>query len=158
MWKYALQDYNPENMVRVVGNFLPISLKKSREIGRSIKGMKVKKAIDYLNQVIELKKPIPYKRYNMDTPHRKGKGFGPGRYPVKDSKEIIKLLNSAIKIAENKGLVVDSLIINHFVVHRAVSKESRRGRFVHLEIALKEVINEKGVNKNEKSKRNKKSK
>lgn len=44
-------------------------------------------ALRYLDDVIAKKRPVPMKRFNDSQGHKPGKGFGPGRYPVKVAKQ-----------------------------------------------------------------------
>ena len=87
-------NYDPERMARAYGKELKISPKASNEICRRIRGMTVENAIELLEDVIEMKRSIPYKRYNKRVAHRK-EGAG-GRFPVKASKHILKVLEGAI--------------------------------------------------------------
>lgn len=127
---------------RAYGDSLPISLKHAVNICRYIKGRSIEEAVKILGEVIELKRPIPFFRYNRDMPHRKGEGFGPGRYPVKASKYILKLLKNAINNAKQKGLEISKLKILHIAAHRAISKEkmARYGypKGTHVEIIIGE--------------------
>ena len=50
-----------------------------------------------------MKQPIPFKRFRKETPHRRGK-LAEGRYPIKASKEILKLLKSVEASALHQGL------------------------------------------------------
>ncbi len=74
----------------VNGKSLPISTKDAVAICRFIKNKKISKAIEDLEQVSNLKKPIPMRG---EIPHRKGKIMS-GRFPVNSSKKIIMLLKS----------------------------------------------------------------
>ena len=73
-------NYDPERMARAYGKELKISPKASNEICRRIRGMTVENAIELLEDVIEMKRSIPYKRYNKRVAHRK-EGAG-GRFPI----------------------------------------------------------------------------
>ena len=55
--------------------------------------------------------------------HRKG-GMGPGRYPVKASRVVIKLLNSAMDNARHQHEDIDAedMIISHIAAHRGTIK------------------------------------
>ena len=74
-------------------------------------------------EVIDLKRAVPFRRFNGMVGHRRGKGFGPGRYPKKAAKVILKLLEDCESNAEYSGLNTDSLFIKHIVSHR--------GRVIH---------------------------
>jgi len=115
------------------------------EVCRAIKHRTAGEAVSYLTEVlrIESNRPdirrkavaIPYrlgsgnKNRRRSGPsmvgHRKG-GIGPGRYPVKASKEIIKLINSAMDNARHQYEDIDpeDMIITHVAAHRG---EIKRG-------------------------------
>ena len=59
-----------------------ISPKDSAEIAREIKGMPISQAKGLLRKVIGKEKAIPYRRHYKKVPHRKGKGWKSGKYPV----------------------------------------------------------------------------
>ena len=114
-----------------VGKSLSISHKHAREILATIKGMKIDNAISKLQRVIEKKEAIPFKRFNRKVAHKPG--MGPGRYPEKACREIIKILKEAKNNAINKGLQEDKLIIKEGITMMDISKRrrirSRKGRY-----------------------------
>ena len=98
-------NFEPERMARATGKELTISPKHSVEICRAIRGLPITSAIDLLESVIAKKEAIPFKRYKAMVPHKRRsgyskKGIGPGRYPVKAAKEILKVIKSAQANAE----------------------------------------------------------
>lgn len=114
-----------ENMSKAVGVGLPISSKISREVCAKIRGMKLDKAKILLENVVELKKAVPYKCYNRDTPHQTS--TGPGRFPVKASEHILQILKSAEANAQFKGLSINNLFIKHISAQKG-PKTIRYGR------------------------------
>lgn len=102
---------------RANGKELPISPRHSVEICKAIKGMKVEDAVTFLEDVIELKRPVPYRRHNGGVPHRKGKGMAAGRYPKKAARYILKLVEDARNNAEFKEITGDLMIV-HAAAHR----------------------------------------
>ncbi|MBS3088318.1 hypothetical protein J4402_00905 [Candidatus Pacearchaeota archaeon] len=68
-----------------------MSKKHAMYICSFIKNKSIDESINYLEQVIKLKKVIPFKG---EIPHRKGKGIMSGRYPVNASKLFISILKS----------------------------------------------------------------
>lgn len=103
-------EYDEETMARAYGKELKISPKASVEICRAIRGMDVNEALDLLDDVMEKKRHIPYKRYKKLVPHRKGGAAG--RYPKKACKEITKVIESAMANAQFKELDPDEMIIS----------------------------------------------
>jgi large subunit ribosomal protein L22 len=118
-WKYSIKDLDPDKTALASGRDLRIKPKVTREICNTLKGMKLEDAKNLLEDVIEKKRPIPYKRYRRKIPHRKNLiGHDAGRYPEKAAKEILKLLNSVESNAEFKGLYADRLRIIHLATQR----------------------------------------
>ncbi len=146
--------------IKARGRYLPISFKHSVEIGRTLKGMNVKKAVKLLEDVISLKKPIKFKSFNKDMGHKKG--ISAGRYPVKASKEIKKILVNLIANASNKYFEPEDLTISKFIVNRGVSKEKmatrRMGKSTHIEIIAIPTRSSDKKNKSDKKKKEEKIK
>ncbi len=125
-----------------------ISPKHAREICRSLRGRKVESALDFLDNVIALKKPVAFRHYNKQVTHKKG--VGPGRFPVKAAATIKKAIEEAQHNAEYKGLDADSMRIHTISSHRGqaynYSRPRAHGRSgqwkrerVHIEVILEEV-------------------
>jgi len=119
-WKYSIQGLDPDRTAIASGRDLRISPKASREICHYIRGMRLDKAKEVLGEVMEIKKPIPYRRHNKKVAHRKGaQGFDAGRFPQKAAGEILKILDQVEANAEFKGLYTDRLKIIHIASHKA---------------------------------------
>lgn len=101
---------DPDTTAKAIGRDMPISPKMSREICGMVRGMKVENAINALEEVVEIKRPVPLKRFNKRVSHKKG--VGPGRYPQKAARAILAVIESAVSNAEYKGLDADSLVIS----------------------------------------------
>ncbi|KZX17775.1 50S ribosomal protein L22 [Methanobrevibacter cuticularis] len=116
--KYAYNN-DKSKTARAMGRSLKISPKHAVEICRAVRGMELEKAKNYLQEVIEMKKAVPFKRHNKKVGHRKElKGWPSGRYPVKASTEILKILENAEANAEYNGLDTENLKIIHISSHR----------------------------------------
>ena len=136
-----------EKYAKSFGRNLPISLKDSVNLCRALKGMKLDDAKEYLEDIIKKRRAVPYFRYLDSISHRRG--IGPGKYPVKEAKYILKVLENAEANAENKDLDTDNLYIMHIAAHKGQiykrymprafgrSTEIRRDR-VHIEVILEE--------------------
>ena len=131
-------------MVRILGKFLPISLKTTTEVARFIKGYNVNKAITLLKEVAAAKRPIPFLKYKKDVPHRKGQGMSVGRFPKKVSEELIKLLELLKANAKDKGLDAEKLIIIHAATQSGPKMwhygrlRRRRRKVSHFELVAQE--------------------
>jgi len=100
---------DPDTSAKAIGKDMPVSPKMSREICGMIRGMKVEVAIKALEEVIDLKRPVPLKRFNKRVSHKPG--VGPGRYPQKAARAILEVVKGASANAEYKGLSTDEMII-----------------------------------------------
>ncbi len=112
VYKYSYQGYDNQTMARASSQNVAISLKKSVEVAKSIKGKKVNDAIDYLEKVSEKTVAVPYTRYVAEMAHRKGKGISTGGYPLKAVAEFLRLIKSAQKNASEKEMSEDLVIIS----------------------------------------------
>ena len=130
------------------GRNIGISRKDSVEVANFIRGKMVAKARDLLEGVIEKKVVVPFKRYNRDRGHKRGK-VAAGRYPVKTSTEFLRLLNSAEANAVNKGMSAEDLFISSVVANKGNGqmhhgrKRGREMKRTHLEIQVKEIKKKK---------------
>ncbi len=142
------QESDPETTARAIGRELSISPKHAIVICRHLKGWPLERAKGFLEDVIAKKAAVPDTRYGSSG-HRRGK-VGPGRFPEKAARHILKVLEGAEANAEYKGLVVDDMVIVHMAAHRGRAWEGRfpraRGRAtpkihetVNVEVILKEA-------------------
>jgi large subunit ribosomal protein L22 len=116
---YAFTDDDKAKTAKALGRSLKISPKHAVEICNKIRGMKVEKAQAYLEDVMEMKTAVPFKKHNKKVGHRRGIGGWPtGRYPVKAAKQILDILKNAEANAEYKGLDTENLKIMHISSHR----------------------------------------
>jgi large subunit ribosomal protein L22 len=88
-----------------------------------IRGKRLEFAKKFLNEVIELKKAVPYKRYKKGLAHKKGlfKAYA-GAYPQKAATNILKLLENSEANAEFKGLDTERLFVKHI--------QAKKGRVI----------------------------
>ncbi len=138
-----------EGMAKAYGREMPIPWKKSVELARALRGKKVEQALEYLDNVIALKQPVPFRRYNRWVAHKSG--YGPARYPVKAAKYFKRVLESAVSNADYLGreepeAMVIRVINPHKgsttkgVTHRAHGMSTPWNQdTVNLEIVLEEV-------------------
>lgn len=115
-----------------------------------IKNKPIDRALKELQEVIILKRAIPFKG---EIPHRHELGGKPGRYPVSASKEFIYLLKALKGNSIENGLDIDKTRI-YFASATWSSRQSKRGgaRFKRAFVLLKA----KEFNETDKSKEAKK--
>lgn len=148
---YSFQEFDPAIHVRASGRELNISPKAAREICYTIKGMKLTKAIEYLEKVVKMELPVPYRRYKKKVGHRKEfEGFPSGSYPVKAASAIISVLRNLQNNVEFKGLDPEKVVIIHAAAYpgrvikdyipRAFGRSTPNfHQLVHVELVGKEV-------------------
>ena len=139
---YAYSKTMTENSAQAVGIALPISRKQSIMICQAIRGMNVQKAKKLLEEVVALKKAIPFTRYNTDTGHKAG--MAAGQYPASACKQILSLLKSAEANAQFKGLSTGNLIIRHASAQKGPTtnrfgRQRTHAKRTHIELVLEEV-------------------
>ncbi len=125
----------------VNGRNLQASRKHCQYICSFIKNSSIDKAIQDLEQVAKLKKPIPFKG---ETPHRKGKGIMSGRYPIKAAKLFIYLLKGLKgNLILNKMELEKTRIVSASAswASRPMRKGGTQGKRTHVILVAKEVNN-----------------
>jgi large subunit ribosomal protein L22 len=132
------------------GREIRISPKAAREICNELRGLRLEAAKTYLEEVIAMRQAVPYRRHDKKVGHRKGlHKADTGRYPVKASKQILRVLQNAENNADYKGLDLDRLRVTHIsaypgrllkrYVERAQGRSSAfHEQLVHIEVVLTE--------------------
>jgi len=151
-WGYSIvtEELDPEKTAKASGREIRVSHKHTREVCRTIKGMTLARAKEYLKNVLTKKQAVPFTRYKKKAGHRRGleKAFA-GRYPLKAAKKVLIVIKSAEANAEDKGLDVDRLRIMHAAAYpgmkikrftpRAHGRASpKNDTLTHIEIVLDE--------------------
>eukprot|EP00741_Cyanophora_paradoxa_P007825 tig00001215_g7571.t1 len=133
MVKYSKEPENPAKSCKARGSELRVHFKNTRETAFAIRGMGLKKAQKFLEDVIEKKQAVPFRRYNGGVGRcAQAKQFGAtqGRWPKKSAEFLLGLLKNAESNAEVKGLDVESLAVSHIQVNQA-QKQRRRTYRAH---------------------------
>src|SRR5512136_2401134 len=146
------QKVKGDTIAKAKANELNMSPKHSIEIATFIRHQRVNDAIAYLNDVVKLKRAIPFRRFTRNVAHKRGLpgNWDAGRHPVKASKAYIRILNSVKKNAEYIGLDAENLEIIHVTANRGRAQKSffprAMGRAspkvretVNIEIVVREV-------------------
>ena len=116
-WRYSLQELDPARTVKASLREVDISPKFSREVCKAIVGLSIPEAKKLMEDVAEMRRMIPYRRYNKKRAHH-SETRGPGGYPVKIARMMLKLLESLEANAEFKGLDPDEVVIIHAAAHK----------------------------------------
>ncbi len=145
-WRYSVQ-LDPTRTAVASLRDVDVSYKEMVELLDVIRGKKLSEARRILEDIIEMRRPVPFKRHYGKVGHRRG--MGPGRYPVKAAKKVLALLDNVENNAEFKGLDVDNLWIVHIAAHKGMTIKRFMPRafgrstpkikqLVHVEVAVEE--------------------
>jgi large subunit ribosomal protein L22 len=150
-WGYSAIGLDPETTVRASGRELRVSPKSAVEVCTAIKGMTLDEAKEFLEQVQQKKKAVPFRKHRKTLPHRKNlQKIAAGRYPVKAASTILEVLESAESNAMYKGLDTERLKVVHAAacpgikvkrfIPRAMGRATPRNEILcHVEIILEQV-------------------
>ncbi len=154
VWKYSFKFRDESKIAKAVIWDVPVHPKIMREVAEAIKGMKLKEAEKFLENVMEKKEAVPFRHAHRKQAHRRGLadkwGWPAGRYPVKAARYMLKLLKNVENNAEVKDLDVDRLKIIAIAVHKGIVLKRwmprARGRATpknrvhsHVEVAVMEM-------------------
>ncbi|KUO41612.1 MAG: 50S ribosomal protein L22 [Hadesarchaea archaeon DG-33] len=120
MPKFGYSKKVDEPCAKAFGREMRVSPKHAMEVCRAIKGMRLATAKEYLQAVVDKKKPVPFKRHRKKVAHRRGAG-GSGQFPVKTARAILKILENAEANATYKGLDAEKLKIVHASAHKGIT-------------------------------------
>jgi large subunit ribosomal protein L22 len=147
---YSIIGLDPDKTAKASGREVRISPKAAREVCQELRGLRLEAAKSYLGEVIALRKAVPYRRHDRKVAHRKGlHKADSGRFPVKASQVILKVLENAENNADFKGLDLERLRITHIsaypgrVLRRIIERSHGRAtaydeQLVHIEVVLTE--------------------
>ncbi|OQR78029.1 60S ribosomal protein L17 isoform 1 [Tropilaelaps mercedesae] len=155
MPRYQTEPENTAKSAKSRVQNLRIHFKNTRETARAIKGMTLRRAKKYLENVIEKKEIVPFVRFNGGVGrHAQCKAWktAQGRWPKKSAEHLLYVLKNAKANAREKQLDVDRLVVEHIHVNRAPKMRRRtyraHGRInpymsspCHIELFLSEVEN-----------------
>ncbi|KAJ9067244.1 60S ribosomal protein L17 [Entomophthora muscae] len=131
MTKYSVKPANVEKAAKTSGNNLRVHFKNTFEAAAVLRGMNLIKAVKYLDDVIEHKRCVPFRRFHGGVGRcAQAKEFGTtqGRWPVKSAKILKDLLTNLAANAENKNLDKELLKIKHIQVNQAPHQRRRTYR------------------------------
>ena len=102
IFKYSFTGFDPVQHVKASGREVDVSPKATREVCVAIKDMLLSDAKKYLEDVVKMKKAVPFRRYKKEGAHRASIiGFHTGKYPVKAAKEVLEVLkNLEVKVEQ----------------------------------------------------------
>jgi len=122
MPKYSRQPVDPAKSVKARGSNLRVHFKNTRETAFALRGLGLKKAQQYLKDVIEHKDIIPFRRFTGCISRKslvKKYKWTQGRFPEKSCRFLLDLLQNAESNAEVQGLDLEKLYVDHIQVTEA---------------------------------------
>ncbi|CRG95221.1 60S ribosomal protein L17, putative [Plasmodium gallinaceum] len=122
MVKYAKKLRDQGKCARGAGIDLRVHFKNTYETARAIRRMKLLEAKKYLNDVIEKKRCVPFRKYNGGvgrTNQAKEFNHTQGRWPVKSCKFLLNVLDNVQANAEARNLEIGKLRLIHVMVNKA---------------------------------------
>merc|ERR1712232_433045 len=150
---YSTEATNPTKSCKAMGVDLRVHFKNTYETAQAIKNMRLIDAKQYLQDVIEKKRCIPFRKFTGcigRTPQAKAFKMSQGRWPVKSCKVVLDLLRNAESNADFKNLDTDKLYVKHIQANAAQQGRRRtyraHGRIgpymncpAHVEVILEEL-------------------
>ena len=133
MVKYSREPAIPTKAAKAKGKDMRIHFKNTYEVADAIRGMQLEKAQRYLQDVIEHKQCIPFRKYAATagrTAQAHPFNVTQGRWPKKSCEHLLDLLENARANADAKGLDPKKTYITHIQVNRA-PKGRRRSFKAH---------------------------
>lgn len=122
MPKYAQEAQDVNTSVKTRGSYLRVSFKNTHEVIEAIKGMKLRRAQKYLQDVIQHKDAIPFRKFTGGIGHHaqaKRHNAVACRWPEKACRYVLDLLQNAASNAGERDLDVDTLFVSHAQVNKA---------------------------------------
>lgn len=116
-YDYAIE-YEPSKSGRSQSYDLNCSYKDLTQVLANLKGLSVAKAFTLIEECVELKKAIPFRKFNKGMGHRSELGGKKGKYPKKEANLALQLLNNAISNAKSKGLDEKNLVVLHACAYK----------------------------------------
>jgi large subunit ribosomal protein L22 len=108
--KYSTE-LDPDKTAKAYGYELHCSRKDALNLAYAIRGMKTEDAKNFLQEIIDMKRPLPTVFHNRKRAHQTS--IGPGSFPQKAARYMLKTVENAENNAEYKGFDVENMKISH---------------------------------------------
>ena len=117
MVKYSRMPAEPTKSAQSKVKDLRAHFKNTYNTALAVKGLRIKKAIQYMENVIEHKAIIGFRKFTVSRHAQcKIQKQSTGRWPEKSAKAVRELLLNLKANLEIKGLDTDKCVITHVVV------------------------------------------
>lgn len=131
MARYAVSADKDSKSCKARGDNLRVHYKNTHATVNAIRGMRLSRAITYMQNVIQKKEIVPFRvhKYGIGR-HAQLKAFkaNQGCWPKKSAQFVLGLLRNAESNAEVKGLDASKLVLQHALVNRAPKLRRRTYR------------------------------
>lgn len=131
MTKYSREPVDASKAVKARGSNLRVHYKNTRETAMALKGMSLKRAQAFLEDVIAHRDTVAFRRHKGGvgrTAQAKRHGVTQSRWPEKSCRFMLDLLQNAESNADIQGLEADTLYVYHIQVNRASQLRRRTYR------------------------------
>ena len=128
---YSFQAENAAKSCQASGKYLRVHFKNTHEAAMVLKGMKLAKAQKFLEDVIEHKQAVPFRRFRRGVgrcAQANVWGVTQGRWPEKSAKFLLALLKNVESNANSKGLNLEKVVVKHIQVNQAPKMRRRTYR------------------------------
>jgi|Transcript_77003 large subunit ribosomal protein L17e len=127
---------NDKNLVEkscnAKGSNLRVHFKNTRETSAALKGMSLKRAQQFLKNVITKVEIVPFTRFKYGVSRKSQlktmKKSSTGRWPKKSATILLEILKNAESNASEKGLDVNAIFIDKVNVNKAIKGRRRTFR------------------------------
>jgi large subunit ribosomal protein L17e len=131
MVKYSAKPADESKAVRAKASDIRVHFKNTRETANAVKGLTYRRAVTFLNNVLNHKECVPYTRFNGHvgrTAQAKAHRATQGRWPTKSVEYVLSLLQNAASNAKAKKLDLDRCVVSHVCVQQAMKHRRRTYR------------------------------
>eukprot|EP00029_Vermamoeba_vermiformis_P005589 TRINITY_DN1988_c0_g1_i1.p1 TRINITY_DN1988_c0_g1~~TRINITY_DN1988_c0_g1_i1.p1 ORF type:complete len:204 (+),score=36.77 TRINITY_DN1988_c0_g1_i1:68-613(+) len=133
---YSKKAPNPAKSAQARGSNLRVHFKNTRETAAAVKGLTLKRAQKFLEDVVAHKAAVPFRRFTGGVSRHaqgkpeihKGNGGCQSRWPKKSCEFILSLLENVESNAVVKGLNTEALVVSHIQVNQAPRMRRRTYR------------------------------
>jgi large subunit ribosomal protein L17e len=128
---YSVTPKVPAKVACAKGSDLRVHFKNTREAAAALSGLSLRKAQAYLQDVIDHKQCVPFRRYAGGvgrTAQANQFGWTKGRWPEKSAKFLMDLIRNAESNALTKNLDVSKMKLTHIQVNKAPQGRRRTYR------------------------------
>ena len=117
LYKYSVTA-DKAKVARAQGYDLDISYKDLTNVCAAMRNRSVAKARKVLEDAIALSVPIPFKKFSKGVGHRSQLGGRKGRFPRKECRAALAILNNAVANANRKGFDESLLFVKGAVAYK----------------------------------------